>query len=260
MGHSRIRSSIKGRPFRELTALCNHNANSSAVAGQVLQAAHDDLNYEQLKNNTGYQEAVKLLAHFGLAAQSKDFLGYLRKIGLNLPDRSSIEDIKAEAMEHIERACAGKPYTDLTEISINAIATAIQSAVDKDQNGLLWSPKSEDYLASLAKLKKAENYAALGQVFFGEVMYRALQKYVSRQVTTIVGVSERMRTVNEKRNFDRELHDYCMENAKVVKSFCVDWLGLHEHKLHDVDTALPGFATYGMEKIFKAMSFYEDKQ
>lgn len=257
MGHSRIRKAIKGRAFRELTALYNHNAGTAAIAGQVLEAAHDDLNYERLKNDIGYQESIRLLVHFGLAAQSKDFLGYLRAMGLPLSDRPSLEEVKAEVMEYVERSCAHKPQTELTEISINALATAIQAAVDRDQNGLLWSPSSEDYLASFNRLKKDDDYAAMGQVFFGEVMYHAMQKYISRQVTTLVGVSPRMKTVNEKHNFDSELHQYCMENAKVVKSYCVDWLGLHQHKLHNVDDALPGFATYGLEKIFKAMDYYE---
>ena len=259
MGHTRIKKSINTKPFRKVTVLINNDAGCHDIAAQVLDAAHKGFNYDLLLNDNGYQEAVRLMVHLGQAAKSKDFIGYFKKLGLELSDCPNIVDLKAELAEYLERSCKGKPRTDITEIATNSLLYGIQKVVDLDQRDLLFKPTSDDYLNSYSRLKNADNYSELGRIFFAEVMYQGLQKYLSREIPQLVSGSLRMPSIHEKRAFDSELREYCYENARVVKSFCVDWLGLHEYKLRDVDKAMPGFAKYGLEKIFKAMKYYENE-
>jgi len=59
-------------------------ANFDKLSGDILQAAKANLNEQNLTQDVSYQMAVYLLVQMGIGAQSKDFIGHMHAIGINL--------------------------------------------------------------------------------------------------------------------------------------------------------------------------------
>jgi len=261
MGHTRIGRMGRSKTWREVCAFFDNNAAAGTVAIAVLDAVHKSFNYERLANDLMFTEATGLLVQLGIASQSKDFAGHLRDIGLDVSDNPSLPEVKSAIDNYMDDVCwkSGAQRTDLGEVAKQALLGALQTAVNKHGDQLLWNPSQEDYQTAFKHLGKAEEFSQLGAHYFGDIMSRSLQVYLSKELPARVGVSDRIRSIHELELFNKELKKHCMETAVVVKDFSTEWLGLHKHKLNDISKKkISGFATYGLEKMFKAMKYGKD--
>lgn len=262
MGHTRIGRMNRSKSWREVCTLFNNNAVPETIAKAILDAVHKSFNYDRLNNDAMYKEATWLLVQLGIAAKGKDFAGHLRSAGLNIPDNPSLPAVEAAIHEYMDDVCwnSGGQKTDLGEIAQQALLGTLCAAVNRHESQLLLrSPDNEDYQTVFKHLGDKSEFSQAGSYYFGEIMNRAMQLYLSKELPGLIGKSDRLKSIHEKRIFDAELKKHCMETAVVVKDYCVEWLGLHNFTRKDMSKkVVAGFATYGLEKMFKAMKYGKD--
>ena len=258
MGHTRIGRLNRSKAWRDVAGLYAYGADSDILAIAILDAAEKGFNEKLLKEDTGFQKAAWLLIQLGLASQKKDFVEHLRQQGIPLSDQPSLNELKARLDEAVDDACwaNGDVKTDLSEFASQALLVAVDSAVERLKDGSLFKDDLSEEQNAFKNLGKRDNFAYLNQVFFGELTSRGLQNYLSYIGPALVGNTPILRTIHEKRNFDRELNKHCIETAKVTRDYANDWLGKHEYQLKDLsDKKVSNFASFGVKKMLKALKY-----
>lgn len=256
MGHTRIGRLNRSKLWREVVAIYGFDADPSQIAMATLAAAETGFNEKELSQDAGYQKSVWLLIQLGIAAQSKDFVGYMRKIGIPLSSTPSLPELKARLQEAIDESCwnSGEMKTNLMEFSSNALLSAVESAVETQVGNGLFPISDADYQTALGRLGKNDEFSHLGQIFFSELTARGLQYYLSHLTHSLVGVSRRTPTLHEKRIFDNALKKHCDETAIVTRDYVVAWLRKHQYQLKDIsDKKIVDFANFGIKKMLRAI-------
>ncbi|MEL6499758.1 MAG: hypothetical protein AAFZ67_11470 [Planctomycetota bacterium] len=227
MGHSRLGNLPRTRKWQEVVGLIAIGASFDQIANAVVRAAENGL--MATAHHQGLVEAFWALTKLAAAARDADFVEGLRSRGLDVPDHPSLPSILAAVSESID---AGMPNnrgrTDLGEIAQSAAAEAVNSLVtEKTQQHSLFSTTVVDVQRAFHELGTPKNFGELGRRFFGQVMNKVLQFYVSREAGNHVGENQRFANLADKAEFDRALANHCREASVIVARFAGEWRSAH---------------------------------
>src|SRR5205823_3865558 len=82
-------------------------------------------------------------------------------------------------------------------------------------------------LAGLATPGQVSN---LGRRFFGRLIYKCLDYYLSRALSDHVGEGRRFATLADVARFSQALETHCTEAAVIVERFSGEWFSLHRRE------------------------------
>jgi hypothetical protein len=96
---------------------------------------------------------------------------------------------------------------------------------------------SADVRSAVRSLSTKKGFGQLGQRFFGRLVARFLNFYLSRVTASRLG-SPRLRHLGDVAEFDDALRRHCDQSARIVRDFCGDWYSKTQYeKRIDLDTS-----------------------
>ena len=106
-------------------------------------------------------------------------------------------------------------------------------------------------MAELRPLRKEKEFGALGQKFFGTLISKCLDYFLSKLLGSNVGEGQPFATTSQVSAFQGALKKHCDEVSLVVRHYCGEWLSLHrfEEKGSISRESAEKFGWYALEKI-----------
>lgn len=261
MGHTRIGRLRRSKQWREVAALYCAGADASQVADAVLNAAEDGFHEKRLSQDFGYQKAMWLLVQMGIAAQSGDFIGHMKKCGIELSPNASIQELNARLAQMIIRSNWEQGVkSDIAEYAKAALQNAVLAAADKERGGpeLPMMPHRED-VSVFNKFGTKENFAELNRTFASEFMARGIESYLAKIAPNLLGKSEKVLSIHEMDAAYEAIREHCYETGVVEKDYANEWLGKHQYKLNDMsDEQIRKHGAFLVKKMFRALRYGKD--
>jgi len=231
MGHQRLGKIPKSSKWaavvdRVVSGTGLARGDVDRIAALTLEAAGPAL--EKAKDDVGLRHTFYLLTQIVLAARQPDWRGRLADAGIALSAEASIYDLTTGLQCAVDDHVAqhGRP-TDISEMAQQAAGEALTSLAGNDATTLFGS--GGEYLQSAIRgLSTKSGVSRLGQTFFGRVLTRFLNFYLSRITATHAG-SERLPSVGEVSQFNAALQTHCQQSARIVRDFCGHWYSKTEY-------------------------------
>lgn len=229
MGHTRLGTIPKSRKWSSVvgamqttpegpTPIPHHDV--AEVASRALDAAESGL--DRATNDPGIAYSVYLLTQLVLASRERDWLGRLKRLGIDLPSEPTPMDLATGFQSAIDDYLAREHgYSDVAEMAQGAVGEVLVELMAPSVS-TLFGDKAEDLQRSLRSLSSKAGFARLGQAFFGRFMARFLNFYLSRVAASELG-SGFLLQVGDLTQFTGLLEQHCTETARVVRDFAGEW-------------------------------------
>lgn len=258
MGHTRIGRLRRSLKWKEVVLSFCAGANFDKLAGDILQAAKDNLNEQSLTQDASYQKAVYLLVQMGIGAQSKDFIGHMHAIGIDLTPNPSVQELIGKVSEAVDDAAWQQPGTkcDLGEFAKLGLVNAITHVahLEKDVNPQLPGMPPLPGLAIFNTFGKRHNLAELNRIFISRTMAHALNYYMAKFIPNLTGHTDRILSIQELNASYEALQNHCYETTLVHKEYVTEWLAKHQYKMKDMNEhSIVRHANYMVKKMLTAL-------
>lgn len=249
MGHSRLNTLPDTEPWRKVVRRVFEGPNAAVVADQTREAAQKAL--LTVQGDAGFREAVHLLVQLAEAGTKQDLTAHLASAGVDLGDGSSVADVAVALAEAVSKRMEGKGQrSDWGEMARGALVAAVSEHLAPSQQKL-FSGTREDLLAELRPLRKEKEFGELGQKFFGTLVSKCLDYFLSKSLGSKVGEGQPFATTSQVSAFQSSLKKHCDDVSLVVRDYCGEWLSLHrfEEKGNISRESAEKFGWYALEKI-----------
>jgi len=223
MGHIRLKRLPSSKPWQQVVALLNGQADIDAIAAQSAEAAEHDLS--AAANDPGLVHAFWLLTQIPIAARQTDYLNQLRQIGLQISDNPSLLEITgafSRAVDEHLKQSGGR--TDLGEMAQHAAVESLTTLVGRDLPGL-FGPSAQDVQSALRRLGTTDRFSVFARDFFSRVVRKSLGYFLSRELSNHVGRGEKFSSIHEHTAFNEALDLHCREASRIIKEFAGGWYG-----------------------------------
>lgn len=222
MGHNRLGYLPKTKYWNEVVALIAGGAAADQVAEATMKAAESAFQYAA--NDKGVIEAVWLLMRLPQAARSDDLSVALSEIGVSIPIQAGVFDIVASVGDAIDRTLThNRGRTDLGEMAQNALLETLTDTLERRTNGL-FETGPEDVKRELGRLATVKEFGGVARDFFGRLMSKTMDYFVSRVVSNSLGEGKRFQTIADQAAFTKSLSQHCRESSRIVQSYSGEWL------------------------------------
>lgn len=252
MGHTRLGNLPRTRDWKEVVGLIAAGAGAEQIANSVIRAAESGL--MAAAHHTGLVEALWSLTQLTQAAREKDFAAGLRARGFDVPDNPGLPAILSAISVVVDRSMPNnKGRTDLGEMAHSAAVEITNRIVTERVSSSLFGATAEDVQRAFRDLGTEKNFGALGKRFFGQVMNKVLQFYVSRESANHVGQGQRFANLAAKAAFDDAMNTHCRQAAVIVERFAGEWQSKQNWEKRDTGgitrADVSGFAHVAMRKM-----------
>lgn len=261
MGHTRIGRLNRSQKWKDVVAALCLGAGTEQLSRLTIDAAAKGFNYAVISKDAGYQKAVELLVHLGIAGQSGDFIGYMRKCGIELSNSPSVQELNAKIVKAISDFAWDSPNgkSNIAEFAQNALCNAVSQCAEneraQDLPGLIERPD----ISVFNNFGNRVNLAELNQSFIAQVTARSLNSYLAQIIPNLIGVTPKTPSTYEVDAAYKSLEQYCYETARVHRVYATEWLGKHQYKLKDMNTAtIHKHANFMLKKMLRALKYGKD--
>jgi hypothetical protein len=99
-------------------------------------------------------------------------------------------------------------------------------------------------------LAGGDRFSALAREFFARLTLRALDYYLSRELSYHIGEGKRFRDDRARSQFDQALDSHCREASQIVEEFAGGWYGKNVYQGEGLTPDAVGrFAPIAFKKI-----------
>lgn len=222
MGHQDIGRFPATLKWRAVIALIAGRADVTSVAAATSKAAEASL--KNYRHNPALRHAFFLLAQIPIAAASTDFAEALKSLGLEVGERPNLMDISSAVLQALDKRASGG-RSDLGEMAGLSAVESLQAIAGRSLYDLFGShigsaQETQDALAALATVKQ---FGILARDFFARLVRGHLNYYLSRELPSHIGTSQRFASVREHIAFEDALEVLCREAAHIVTEFAGKW-------------------------------------
>jgi hypothetical protein len=225
MGHTRLGRIPKTRKWSEIVALLGETGklpteDLATISRRVLDATKTGL--KLAADDPGVRYAFFLLTQLALASRKDDWSSRLSTLGISLPADATVFDLTAEVQGAIDdHLLSHGPRTDIGEIAQQAIGEAL-AATAGGQTPSMFLGGAENLQDALRGFSTKAGFADLGQKFFGQLLSRYLNFFLSRATADAVGRG-RIAQLGDLNSFNDALVRHCEQSAHIVRDFCGEW-------------------------------------
>lgn len=259
MGHIRLGSIPKSRSWTAVVASLAGSAPSPTteadlapvplvpdVARKALTAARAGIT--KAKRDEGVAYTFYLLTQVALASRDDKWLERLKELGLSLSADSATIDLTTEFQSVVDDFLRKRRSTsDASEMAQRAAGDALTTLAGPRAE-TLFGRTGEDLRLALRSLSTKKGFGELGQAFFGQLMSRFLNFYLSRLTAAQLGVGS-LQQVGDISTFNRTLETHCLEGARIVRDFAAEWYSKTEFQ-QGIDPANAGaFVAVALQKL-----------
>ena len=261
MGHTRIGHLNRSRKWKDVVAAFCLGAETEQISRMTIEAAKDGFNYNKITQDAGYQKAVELLVHLGIAAQCGDFVGHMHECGIELTHSPSVQELKAKHEEDVDNEAWERlvEKSSVVEFAQNALCSAVSQCAEKERAqdipGLIVRPD----ISVFNTFGTRANLAELNQLFIAQVTSRSLNSYLAQIIPNLTGIAQKVPSVFEVNASYQALEEYCYETAVVHRVYATEWLGKHKYQLKDIDSkTIKKHANFLISKMLRALKYGKD--
>ncbi len=248
MGHVRLGVLPKSRKWDKVVEELRLGANAEEIAELSADAAEASL--KKAANDPVFLHSFWLLTQIPLAARGPDFVGELRRLGVQVPDRPGLIDVVAaisDAIDQHARVLGGR--TDLGEMAQMATVESVTALVGPSLPSL-FGPTSEEVQRAIGRLASGDRFSGLAREFFARLTQRSLGYYLSRELNRHIGDGERFATDTARARFDQALDQHCREASLIIEAFAGGWYGKNVYQGDGLTPdAIRKFAPVAFRKI-----------
>jgi len=228
MGHQHLGSLPRSKAWRQVVNLISGGADVEAIAAAVSEAAERTM--IDASNDPGVQHSFWLLTQLPLAARSEDFSRQLAKLGINAGKDPSLIEISAAVTSAIDRHIGLlRSRSDFGEMAQLSAVEAFHSVVARELSGLFVAAGAE-VKSAIAGFATVKQFAILSREFFSRLTRRYLDYYLSRELSSHVGVGERFATLRDHYSFNEAIKLHCDETSRIIKEFSGEWYSKHNYE------------------------------
>ena len=260
MGHTRIGRLNRTRKWKDVVACFCLGAGTEQITIAALEAAKSGFNYDRISSNTAYHKAVELLVHLGVAGQSGDFAGSMRRFGIQLSSHPTLQELNARLSEAVDEAAwnGRSPKDEISEFAKKALCKAVSICCKKEQADDLPNIPRTD-LSVFDRFGDKVNFADLNQMFVSNVVSGALKSYLSQIIPNLLGVEQRVMSTHELLAAYNALDEHIYETAIVHRKYSIDWLKKHNNQLGSMTPRdIRNHANFIISKMLRALKYGKD--
>jgi hypothetical protein len=248
MGHVRLGNLPQTRRWQEVVSLIEHGAAAGQVANASIRAAEAGL--KDAGKDDGVVETTWLLVNLPHAAASEDPDAALGELGVAAGDCATPFALAAALSDAIDaRLANNKGRTDLGEMAQMAAVESLTAAL-AEGTASLFDGATGDACDALARLKADGPFGVFCRRFYGGLIAKVLDYFLSRTLYDQIGEGRRFLTLDHVARFNEALQTHCMEAAVVVQRFSADWVSKTQYHQGGVDhAAARDFACGSLSKL-----------
>jgi hypothetical protein len=247
MGHIRLGTLPRSQQWIQVLDLIGGGAGSPDVAAATMDASQRGLKHAA--KDPGLVYTVWLLTQVPLAARSKDFVGRLRKLGLDVSDSPSLLEVVGAftgAVDAHLRRTGGR--TDLGEMAQMAASEAL-AALGTPANGNLFETTATDVQQTIKSFSTAKQFSTLAREFFTRLSRKYLTYFLSRELSNYVSGDGRFSNIDSHAAFNKGLDLHCRQASRIIEEFSGGWFSKANYKGGITQEKAAGFVHVALKKL-----------
>ncbi len=248
MGHTRLGRLPKTREWRQVIELLeNPSAEASAVARVVARAAAKRL--DALEADPSLSLCYWLLTRITWHARFDEFADRLGELGIKVTGADSalsfVANVATVARERVSKMESPGAFSEMAQLAMREVLTDLVSRKAET----LFGTTAEDLRNACKSLSTKVQFGDLSRRFFASFLNRALQFFVSKEISNFVGKGKRFRDIAEIQDFNRALNTFCYESAKIVEDFSAGWYSKRNWQGEITEEDAQRFVAVAIEKL-----------
>ncbi len=250
MGHLRLGTLPKTRPWRKVMGLLDHDPGDvSTIASATIQAAGAELDKLRSEPSLGY--CFWLLTRITWSARQPDFASRLHDLGIDLAGSVSALSFVSAVSDHARRQCATyRGSTAFRDIANGALKQALSQTIGTGTPSLFGSTLA-DVQAACRRYSSRQQFGLLARHFFSIFTDRSLRYFIDKELSNHIGPGSRLQSIDDGRDFSDALETYAWQTSKIVEEFAAGWYSKHnwqsEGDISEADARR--FVAYGLRKF-----------
>lgn len=262
MGHSRLGNPPKSHKWDQVVSAVLGDAADPPGQAPLAEDVRDiarltldaaDAGLEHAVLDEGLRHTFFTLTQVLLAAREPDWKLKLAEAGIEVPPGGNLLDFTTAVQDAIDdHILARGKSTDVSEMAQQAAGEALASLAGPSASSLFGGGE-EQLKAALRELSTKVGFARLGQRFFGRLMSRFLNFYLSRITARADGGGSRLPQVGDLSEFNEALVRHCEQSARIVRDFCGGWYSKanYEEAIHPANVSR--FVAVALKKLRKEL-------
>lgn len=250
MGHLRLGRLPKTKRWSGVFALLEGDSVSpEALARATATAAQEQ--FAALEGDQAINYCFWVLVRIATAARGDDFIGELRRLGVQNPQVTSglgfVQQITNMVEKELRRRGQPTVFVRIAALSLREVL----SANIIEQSRSLFGTSLADIQAACRTLSTRLHFGEVAKAFFAHFTSRSLQFLADKEVSNHVGPEKAFASPESLLAFQHALQSYCTETAKIVEEFAAGWFSKHNWESNNniSEETTAAFTAYAFEKI-----------
>lgn len=224
MGHIRVGRLPRTRNWLKVSELLAESPEAAPlIASATVEAADHQL--RELADNHALNYSFWLLARIATAARGGNFVGDLKKLGLDLqPDTSTLRFV-VQVADHVREQNARFGLTSHVDHLATLSLRSVLSETVGAQGQSLFGSSIQDVQQAFRRYGTDVQFGVVAHRFFGEFFARTLRFVIDRDLSNYVGSGKALANVADAAQASEALDLYARQSARIMREFAVGWYG-----------------------------------
>ncbi len=229
MGHLRLGEMPRTGYWPDVIKTLDLSDDPARIANVTAKAAHKGL--EAAGQDNGVSEVIYMLMKFVWSSvKTRDFRRELKTLGISAGREASLLDLVSGFNDALDGKLRQQGHrSDLAEMARMSVVDTLTD-ICRHQTGSLFGASIKETQEALRKNTAPERFAAIGQRFFGNFLYRFLDYHLSRELPGHIGTGRQYETVSDCDKFKTSLARYALETSRIAREFTGYWPSATEFK------------------------------
>lgn len=221
MGHNLYRRLPLTADWKRVIRLLETGADVSLIVSATLYASREGV--EELTKDRGSIYAFWLLTQMPGAASSENFPLRLQEINLSVSEHPSLFEIVgafSRAVDtYVEEKGERSDFVEMVQMS------AVESLTDiaGGDSPTLFKETTSKIQRRLQEYDSTEHFRDLAGEFFGRLINRYLDIFLSAELPNHVGENRRFANISEYTRFSESLYAFSRSASRTVEEFAGNW-------------------------------------
>lgn len=247
MGHIRVGRLAKRRWRQVFALLGSTESSSSDIAAATARAAKDF--FAERRTDPALVFSYWLLTQITYRARSDDYVGELRRIGLDISNVNTafgfLSCIGSFTRTQISLRGRTFPLSEFAQLSLREVLTETIG----QQSQTLFGTTQEDIRRACRTYSTPNQFAKLARLYFSKVLNRSLQFFISKESANEVGAGRKFEDILDLSSFNVALEGYCYQSARIVEEFAGGWYSKRNWQGEISEKDARGFVAVAMAKL-----------
>lgn len=250
MGHIRLGRLPKTQPWSGVfQVLESESLDAGRLASATAAAAHGEL--WAIGQDPAVNYCFWVLVRTATAARSSDFAAELHRLGVEASNLNSGVAFVHRVAQAVDRGVRERgqptPFAQIATLSLREVL----SANIVEQSKSLFGTTLQEIESACRRMSSQKRFGEVAKTFFASLMNRSIRFITDQEISNHVGATESIASPKEVQRFEKALHRYCEESAKIVEEFAAGWFSKHNWETNNdiPEEATAAFTAYALEKI-----------